>query len=75
MPNQFPYLLPEDTSQNIIWIKDGTSEAEVQVFIYNRILEIEKDIIMFERPFNVKTKMVKGSFPFIRHIHFWYKVF
>lgn len=73
MENKFPYMLPEDVSQNIFWIKDGTKQSEVLYCIYNKILEIGLEVIIFERPNNIKTKLVKGSFPFIRHIHFWYK--
>ena len=71
MENKFPYMLPEDVSQNIIWVKDGTKQSEVLYFLYNKILEHGLDSIIFERPNNITTKLVKGSFPFIRHIHFW----
>ena len=71
MENKFPYMLPEDVSQNIIWIKDGTKQSEVLYFIYNKIMEYGLEVILFERPNNIKTPLVKGSFPYIRHIHFW----
>lgn len=73
MENQFPYMLPEDVSQNILWIKDGTKQSEVFYFLYNKLLEIGLEVIIFERPNNITTKLVKGSFPHIRHIHFWHK--
>ena len=73
MENQFPYMLPSDVSQNIIWIKEGTKQSEVYHFIYNKILEIGLEVVIFERPNNITTKLVKGSFPFIRHVHFWSK--
>ena len=73
MENQFPYVLPSDVSQNIIWIKTGASENAVISFLINKIKQLGiKDIILFERPVNIQTKFVKGSFPFIRHIHFWH---
>ena len=64
---------PKDVSQNIIWIKENTPQKQVYSFINKKITEIGNDIILFERPFGIKTKLVKPSFPFLRHIHFWYK--
>ena len=75
LKNQFPYVLPDDIVQNIVWIKSGASENSVISFLLNRIKKIgTEDIILFERPLNIKTKFVKGSFPFIRHIHFWHGI-
>jgi len=72
--NSFPYILPEDVEQYLIWIKEDTDQEQVIKFIEEKCLELNtKDIILFERPFGIKTKLVKPSFPFIRHIHFWYK--
>jgi len=79
LENQFPYMLPTDVAQNIIWIKEGTNQKEVIRYIDDLFVDFfEKrngdfDLILFERPFGIKTKLVKGSFPFVRHIHFWYK--
>jgi len=74
LENQFPYVLPPDTKQNIVWIRPGVSENAVISFLLNKVKQLgTKDIILFERPLNIKTKFVKGSFPFIRHIHFWHK--
>lgn len=78
LKNQFPYLLPSDVQQYIVWIKQGTSQKEVIQFIDTKCIELfENDNsfqpILFERPFTAKTKLVKPSFPFIRHIHFWFK--
>ena len=78
LKNQFPYMLPNDVEQYIIWIKDNTSQKEVFEFIDKKcidLFELNNDFqpIIFERPFGMKTKLVKPSFKFIRHIHFWYK--
>lgn len=78
LKNHFPYMLPDDVEQFIIWIKDGTSQKDVIEFIDNKcidLFEINNNFqpILFERPFIAKTKLVKPSFPFIRHIHFWFK--
>jgi hypothetical protein len=74
MQNNFPYLLPNDLNQMIIWIKEGTLEEKVIEFIEEKITLYGEDVILFERPFNIKTKLVKGSFPLVRHIHFWHKL-
>jgi hypothetical protein len=72
--NKFPYMLPEDVSQNLIWIKDGTSQEEVIDFVEEQVRNHGmSNVIIFERPNNIDVKLVKGSFPFIRHIHFWHK--
>lgn len=72
LENNFPYLLPEDVSQNIIWIKENTSDNEVFSFIEDKISKLG-EIILFERSPLIKTKLVKSSFPHIRHIHLWHK--
>ena len=74
MENQFPYLLPKDTSQNLIWIKEGTPEDDVIKFVENKVREFGiNEVIIFERQLDITTPLVKPSFPFIRHIHFWHK--
>jgi hypothetical protein len=71
--NKFPYLLPKDVAQYLIWIEKGTPEKDVLKFLQEKIDEYGEDVILFERPLNIKTELVKGSFPHIRHIHFWFK--
>lgn len=71
--NDFPYLLPQDVSQYLIWIQKDTPEKDVLEFLQSKIDEYGDDVIIFERPLNIKTELVKGSFPHIRHIHFWFK--
>jgi hypothetical protein len=71
LKNNFPYLLPEDVSQNIIWIKEGTSDIEIFNFIEDKIENLG-DVILFERSPLIKTKLVKSSFPHIKHIHLWH---
>ena len=72
LENNFPYLLPKDVSQNIIWIKEETSDTEILNFIEEKISHLG-DVILFERSPLIKTKLVKSSFPHIRHIHLWHK--
>lgn len=73
--NQFPYWLPNDINQRIIWIKDNVSTRQVVEFMI-KIIEKEKipDFLSFERPLDNKIALVKGSIPQIRHIHFWTKL-
>ncbi len=71
--NEFPYLLPNDVEQYLIWIQKGTSEKLVLKFLQSKINKYGYNVILFERPLNIKTELVKGSFPLIRHIHFWFK--
>jgi len=76
MPNEFPYWLPEDVDQNIMWVKDGTSDLDVAKFLGWLVQSFElpnEHIIIFERPFNVDAALVKGTFPLMRHIHVWVK--
>src|SRR5574343_133120 len=73
--NDYPYLVPSNTAQYIIWINDPlTPRVEVAEFIATVVKERNfklHDLILFERPLGVTTKLVKGSFPLIRHIHLW----
>lgn len=72
--NEFPYMLPPNTSQNLIWIKDGVEDSIIENYLHQIIKEIgTEEVILFERPINIDTFLVKGSFPQIRHIHFWYE--
>ena len=43
-------------------------------FVQSKIDKYGYDVILFERPLNIKTELVKGSFPYIRHIHFWHRL-
>lgn len=72
--NEFPYLLPKDVAQYLIWIQNLTPQKEVLNFLQSKIDEYGENVIIFERPLNIKTQLVKGSFPHIRHIHFWFKI-
>jgi hypothetical protein len=70
--NDYPYLLPNDIEQYLIWIKKDTSDKEVKEFLQEKIKEYKK-AITFERSPEITTELVKGSFKYIRHIHFWFK--
>lgn len=77
LENQFPYWLPNDLEQNIIWIKNSEiSEKEILEFITKCAKYLNTDInklILFERPLKTTSLLVKGTFPAYRHIHFWIK--
>jgi len=72
--NEYPYFLPQDVSQGLIWVVDGATEEEVISFIADQLDQLNVspyDVILFERSRVAKTKMVRGSFPSMRHIHLW----
>ena len=77
LPNEYPYWLPEDVDQYLIWVKEGTPEDEVRLFIAksatNIGLRLSNDVILFERPVGIDSLLVRGTFPKIRHILFWIK--
>ncbi len=74
-PNKFPYFLPKDTYQYIVWIKDQSVQNEkVYEFVAKAKIALSvpnDEIILFERPKNTKSKLVKGTLPEFRHVHFW----
>jgi hypothetical protein len=83
--NMYPYLLPQDVVQKLIWIIPPHSiRKSIDAYIYFQqrialfILEICKrekinpqEIILFERP-DSEQFMIKGTFPQIKHMHFWH---
>lgn len=76
--NRFPYWLPEDLGQYIIWASNPyTPNLEIAEFIA-RIMPLVGlslyEIILFERPKNITQKLIRGTFPDIRHIHLWIKI-
>ncbi len=74
-PNKFPYFLPQDTHQYIVWIKDqNVGNERVFEFVAKAKVALavpSDEIILFERPKNTKSKLVKGTLPEFRHVHFW----
>jgi len=74
-PNKYPYHLPPGVDQLILWVKHfETSRQKIVDFLARTMafLEIEHDdIILFERPVRNKSKLVKGTFPAVRHVHVW----
>ena len=74
--NQFPYSLPPDTVQGLIWIQQGFVGYQVSQFITRllKALKVTPDqVVIFERPKNTTSSLVKGTFPEVRHIHIWHK--
>ena len=73
--NEFPYMVPESTKQFIIWVRHPLQSREnVAEFIASVVTENDfrlEDLILFERPLGITTKLVKGTFPLIRHVHLW----
>ncbi len=69
--NRFPYWLPDDVHQQIIWVNHNIGNREIVDFLNTISLPLK--FILFERPLNITTPLVKGSFPAYRHLHFWTK--
>jgi len=75
--NLYPYWLSSDIKQSLIWVKEGVTELQVLFFIskWMSLSEVSmSEIILFERPINTKSILVKGTFPAVRHIHVWTKI-
>ncbi len=77
-PNVFPYFLPADLRQYLVWVRDHeVAEVAVNEFIAKAMnvysLGVD-ELILFERSTRTKAKVVKGTFPEYRHIHFWSKL-
>jgi hypothetical protein len=73
--NEFPYLVPKNTQQFIVWVKEPAETREaiagyIKMLVEDYHWSID-DLILFERPLGVTTKLVKGTFPAIRHVHLW----
>lgn len=75
-PNGYPYALPLDIDQRIVWMKVwDTPRRDTAKFIAQcaRIFGIDSSkYLIFERPLmKNKVPMVGGSFPVYRHVHMW----
>lgn len=72
-PNLYPDSLPSDTLQYLLWIRDlGVPDEQVFSFLAKtmKVAKItENDILMFERPLNTKSRLVRGTLKQFRHIH------
>lgn len=77
-PERFPNFLPEDVGQYMVWARDmETTKNDAAEFTTKCMQLLGLDttrVILFERPLNIQTRLVRGSFPAIRHIHFWRKL-
>jgi hypothetical protein len=73
--NQFPYHLPADVDQHVLWIKKrDTDHQTIAETIAESMQSMDKtpnEIILFERSQATKTEFVHGSFSYYRHIHVW----
>lgn len=71
--NNYPYLLPDDTEQCLVWAKNER-DALIPQFIA-KAMKVQRltsnDIILFERPARSTVLIVKGTIPDIHHVHIW----
>ncbi len=72
--NRFPYFLPADVEQHLIWFSPSIPREHTAWWVA-RFLEYTDrdicDIIIFERSTVTTTELVRGTFPAIRHVHLW----
>lgn len=71
MENRFPYWLPVDVRQYVLWTTEDR-EASAR-FLAAAVARIGGEPIVFERPHGATGKLVRGTFPAIRHLHLWVK--
>lgn len=73
--NQFPYLLPPDVTQRLLWLRDRDAPRERVAEIILALCVVEhisvSELITFERPLRCSTSLVKGTFAQVRHVHLW----
>jgi hypothetical protein len=74
-PNSYPYFLPDDVLQLIVWIpKRELAYRDVAKFIDKVIRRCQvtpENIVMFERPHKSSQLLIRGTFPAMRHVHLW----
>lgn len=75
VPNDYPYLLPPDTLQLIVWVRNrDTSHFEVAKFldrVCGRLDAHPDELVLFERPHRSSQVLIRGTFPAMRHVHLW----
>jgi len=73
--NDFPYFLPDDVDQNIVWLKAFvTPNQKIADYILKVLMErnvAPEKAIIFERPLATQSKLVRGTFRHLRHVHLW----
>jgi len=75
--NEYPYLVPEGTDQQILWIRDPSASRQMIATYLAFLVKMGDlpskldEVILFERPMRTETKLVKGTFPAMRHLHVW----
>ncbi len=76
--NLYPYALPPGVNQEILWVAhNDITEMHVALFL-GKVFTLRgqnlDEVILFERPLGSESKMVRGSFKHMRHVHVWTKV-
>lgn len=79
LPNRYPYALPREIHQAVLWYAPGSSRVQIMRFVAQLIGNFKlknEELIIFERPINTEVlnvKYVRGSFRQLPHLHFWTK--
>lgn len=73
--NLFPYFLPPDVEQYILWLQDFREDRCTIALELARGIQLlgktPEEVIIFERPLKTQSRLVRGTVPQIRHIHLW----
>jgi hypothetical protein len=72
--NRYPYWLPKDLDQYLVWTKGDVTDRDLTRFIA-KVIHLKKtpieELILFERPTKTSMKLLRGTFSEYRHIHLW----
>lgn len=72
-PNDFPYALGRDVAQWLIWVPDGVYTHQGVWPEIASVVNVD-EIVTFERNRSAEGRLLKGTFPAIRHIHVWERI-
>lgn len=74
-PNAFPHFLPGDVDQRVVWMQNPDIDRGVVAGFIARCMQrlglSTEDIILFERPRETQSALVRPTLPGVGHIHFW----
>lgn len=77
LENQYPYALPPDTNQYLIWYDQNSwvnSRELIAAFLGILLTHMEvepNDFVSFERPLTGNAKLIRGTFRQLNHLHLW----
>lgn len=73
--NAFPYYLPDNLQQDILWMRDSASDDRNIANFLAQCMTMQgkspENAILFERPMRTRAHLVRGTVPEYRHLHVW----